>query len=65
MHSLMELNHVHVCVKGRQGFIEIVHLGENTDCHDNDKDVCRGMNELVVSAKRELQRDTKGLDRHD
>lgn len=51
--------------KRRQGLVEVVHLHKNADTRENHEDVCRGMLELVVASKGELDCDTKRLDGHD
>lgn len=52
-------------IKLIQSLVEVVHLGENAEGHDNDEDVSRQMSELVVSSQSELEGNTKGLDSHD
>lgn len=45
--------------------VEVVHLRQDADRRDDHEDVGRGMRELVVPGKGELQRDAEGLDGHD
>lgn len=49
----------------RKGFVKVVHLRKNADDYHDHKHICRVVTELVVSGKREFQRDTECLDRHD
>lgn len=56
---------IHVCRKLAQSLVKVVHLGEDAAYDQDDEDVCRRMRELVVSSKRHLERNTKGLDEHD
>jgi len=41
-----DLHGLRECIKG---FVEVVHLCEDTDNHDDDEDVCGGVSELVVA----------------
>lgn len=45
--------------------VEVVHLRQDADRGQDHEDVGRRVRELVVAGKGELQRDAKGLDRHD
>lgn len=56
---------VHVCRKLAQGLVEVIHLGEDAADYQDDEDIGRRVGELVVSSKRHLERNAKGLDEHD
>lgn len=55
----------HVGGKRGQGLVKVVHLGQDADGRENHEDVCRGVRELVVAGKGQLERNAKGLDGHD
>jgi hypothetical protein len=61
----MRAQDVHVGGELAQGFVEVVHLRENAAHHQDNKDVCRRVCELVVPRKRHLERDTERFDEHD
>jgi hypothetical protein len=48
-----------------QGLVEVVHLRQNADDCDEDKDVGARMGELVVTGKGQLDGNTDTLDGHD
>ena len=48
-----------------QSLVEVVHLREDTDNHNDSKGVCRGIRKLIVSAQRQLKRNAKRFDCHD
>ena len=55
----------HLSGKLAQGFVEVVHLGQDADCGQNHEDISRWVAELIAPGKRKLQRNAKRLDRHD
>jgi len=57
--------HLHVGAELAESFIEVVHLGQNADSHDNQKYVGRRMRELILSGKRQLDSNSESLDGHD
>lgn len=57
-----DLHGLRECIKG---FVEVVHLCEDTDEHDDDEDVCGGVSELVVAVRSQLQGNTEGFRGHD
>lgn len=56
---------VHVGGELAKGLVEVVHLCENAADDHDDKDIGRGVCELVVAGKGHLQRNAKRLDKHD
>lgn len=48
-----------------QRLVKVVHLGEDADCRDKDKDVGAGVGELVVASQGQLDGNTDALDGHD
>lgn len=56
---------LHVCGELAQSLVEVVHLCQDAKAGNNRKYVGRGMRELIVAIKGELQCDSKCLDRHD
>lgn len=48
-----------------QGLVEVVHLRQNADDCDENKDVGAGVGELVVTGKGQLDGNTDTLDGHD
>ena len=54
----------HVGRKLAESLVEVVHLRQNANSRDDHENVSRGMCELVVSRKGQLQRNAKCLDSH-
>lgn len=48
-----------------QCLVEIVHLRENAEGSHDGEHISGSMNELVIAAKCQLERDAESLDRHD
>ena len=55
----------HVRTKLAQRLIEVVHLCQDADYHDNAENVGGGGGELVVAAESHLNGDAEALDGHD
>jgi len=56
---------LHRLREGIESFIEVVHLCEDTDDHDDNEDVCRGVSELVVTVRSQFQGNAKSFRGHD
>lgn len=56
---------VHIGVELTQGLVEVVHLRQDADNRDENKDVGAGMSELVVASKSQLDGNANTLDGHD
>ena len=60
-----EKRNAHVGWELAQGLVKVVHLRQNAHSGDDDKDICRGVGELVVASKSELEGNAESLDGHD
>lgn len=56
---------IHVGVELTQSLVEVVHLRQDADNCDEDKDVGAGVGKLVVAGKGQLDGDADTLDSHD
>jgi hypothetical protein len=59
------VDYLHVGGEVGKSFVEVIHLGQNADGCQDHENIGRGMAELVVASKGELERNTKSFDRHD
>lgn len=59
------MENIHICGKLAERLVKVVHLGEDAHARNDHEHVCRGMRELIVPSKGQLQGDTESLDGHD
>ena len=57
--------HAHVGGKGVQCLIEVVHLHQDADDHDNGEDIRARVCQLVLPGKSELECNSEPFDGHD
>ena len=62
---LIKCENLHVAGEASKRLVEVVHLGQDADAGEDHEDISRGVGELVVAGKRELEGDAKSLDGHD
>ena len=62
---LLKHEYSHVGRELTERLVEVVHLCQNADSHDNQENISAWMRKLIIAAERQLHSNAKCLDRHD